>query len=84
MDSAIITYDIKKSFGDITAVNGVSFYVKKNEIFGIVGPDGAGKTTTIRILCGLLRPDSGNASVLGYDLDKQKSKIKNKIFFILK
>jgi ABC-2 type transport system ATP-binding protein len=62
LESAIITYDLKKSFEDITALSGVSFDVKKNEIFGIVGPDGAGKTTTIRILCGLLRPDSGNAA----------------------
>ncbi len=82
MDSAIVTYDLKKSFADITAVNGVSFDVKKNEIFGIVGPDGAGKTTTIRILCGLLRPDSGNAAILGLDLDKQKNKIKREIGYL--
>ncbi len=82
MESAIITYDLKKSFGDVTAVNGVSFDVKKNEIFGIVGPDGAGKTTTIRILCGLLRPDSGNATILGLDLDKQKNKIKKEIGYL--
>lgn len=82
MESAIITYDLKKSFGEITALNGVSFDVKKNEIFGIVGPDGAGKTTTIRILCGLLRPDSGNASILGFDLDKQKDKIKKEIGYL--
>ena len=74
MESAIITYDLKKSFGDITAVNGVSFDVRKNEIFGIVGPDGAGKTTTIRILCGLLRPDSGNASILGLTLINKRTK----------
>jgi ABC-2 type transport system ATP-binding protein len=82
LESAIITYDLKKSFGEITALNGVSFDVKKNEIFGIVGPDGAGKTTTIRILCGLLRPDSGNASILGFDLDKQKDKIKKEIGYL--
>ncbi len=82
MESAIVTYDLKKSFADITAVNGVSFDVQKNEIFGIVGPDGAGKTTTIRILCGLLRPDSGNASILGLDLDKEKNKIKKEIGYL--
>lgn len=82
MVSAIITYDLKKTFGEITALNGVSFDIKKNEIFGIVGPDGAGKTTTIRILCGLLRPDSGNASILGFDLDKQKNKIKKEIGYL--
>jgi ABC-2 type transport system ATP-binding protein len=82
LESAIITYDLKKSFGDITAVNGVSFDIRKNEIFGIVGPDGAGKTTTIRILCGLLKPDSGNATILGLDLDKQKNKIKKEIGYL--
>jgi ABC-2 type transport system ATP-binding protein len=82
LESAIITYDLKKAFEDITAVNGISFDVKKNEIFGIVGPDGAGKTTTIRMLCGLLKPDSGSASILGYDLEKQKSKIKKEIGYL--
>ena len=82
MNSAITTYQLKKSFGDITAVNGISFDVRRNEIFGIVGPDGAGKTTTIRMLCGLLRPDSGNADILGFNLDKQKSKIKKEIGYL--
>ena len=82
MISAITTHELKKSFGDITAVDGISFDVRKNEIFGIVGPDGAGKTTTIRMLCGLLKPDSGTADILGYDLDKQKSKIKKEIGYL--
>ena len=82
MESAIITHELKKSFEDITAVDGISFDVKRNEIFGIVGPDGAGKTTTIRMLCGLLKPDSGNAEILGFDLEKQKSKIKKEIGYL--
>jgi ABC-2 type transport system ATP-binding protein len=82
VESAIITHELKKSFDDITAVNGISFDVRRNEIFGIVGPDGAGKTTTIRMLCGLMRPDSGNAEILGFDLDKQKSKIKKEIGYL--
>jgi ABC-2 type transport system ATP-binding protein len=82
VESAIITHELKKSFADITAVNGISFDVRRNEIFGIVGPDGAGKTTTIRMLCGLMRPDSGNAEILGFDLDKQKSKIKKEIGYL--
>ena len=82
MESAITTHELKKSFGDITAVDGISFDVRRNEIFGIVGPDGAGKTTTIRMLCGLLKPDSGTADILGYDLDKQKSKIKKEIGYL--
>jgi ABC-2 type transport system ATP-binding protein len=82
LEPAIVTYNLKKTFEDITAVDGISFEVKRNEIFGIVGPDGAGKTTTIRILCGLLRPDSGSANILGYDLDRQKSKIKKEIGYL--
>jgi len=82
MESAIVTHELKKTFEDITAVDGISFDVKRNEIFGIVGPDGAGKTTTIRMLCGLLKPDSGNAEILGFDLEKQKSKIKKEIGYL--
>lgn len=82
MESAIKTYELKKSFGDLTAVDGVSFDVSRNEIFGIVGPDGAGKTTTIRMLCGLIKPDSGGASILGLDLNKQMNKIKKEIGYL--
>ncbi len=56
-----------KRFGPSAAVDGVSFDVRRGEMFGLIGPDGAGKTTTIRLLCGLLRPDSGRVAVLGRD-----------------
>lgn len=74
--------NLKRSFGNITAVNDVSYSVAKGEMFGLVGPDGAGKTTTIRMLIGLLRPDSGNAELLGYNLKTQKNKIKNEIGYL--
>jgi len=68
MSDAAITLDhVKKRFGQTEAVRGVSFDVRKGEMFGLIGPDGAGKTTTIRMLCGLLRADSGVIKVLGKD-----------------
>lgn len=82
MESAIEIKDLKKYFEDIKAVDGITFNINKNEIFGLVGPDGAGKTTTIRMLCGLVQPDSGNANILGYDLRKQKKYIKREIGYL--
>jgi len=63
-------------------VDAISFNVESKEVFGIVGPDGAGKTTLIRMLCGLIEPDKGTAKILGYDLLKQKSQIKNNIGYL--
>ncbi|MEJ2616150.1 MAG: ATP-binding cassette domain-containing protein, partial [Ignavibacteriaceae bacterium] len=60
MEKVIEIENLKKSYGDINAVKGISFDIYKGEMFGLVGPDGAGKTTTIRILCGLVNPDSGS------------------------
>ena len=82
MEYAIKIDGLKRSYGNIVATNGVSYTVAKGEMFGLVGPDGAGKTTTIRMLTGLLRPDSGNATVLGYDLLKQQNKIKDEIGYL--
>ncbi|MFO7526431.1 MAG: ABC transporter ATP-binding protein [Ignavibacteriaceae bacterium] len=82
MNSVIKIENLKRSFGDIVAVNGVSYSVTKGEMFGLVGPDGAGKTTTIRMLIGLLRPDSGSAELLGYNIIAQKNKIKNEIGYL--
>ncbi|HET55122.1 MAG TPA: ABC transporter ATP-binding protein [Ignavibacteria bacterium] len=82
MNEVIKIENLKRSYGDIVAVNGVSYSVAKGEMFGLVGPDGAGKTTTIRMLIGLLKPDSGNAQLLGYDLRTQKNKIKDEIGYL--
>lgn len=82
MNKVIKIENLKRSYGDIIAVNGVSYSVAKGEMFGLVGPDGAGKTTTIRMLIGLLNPDSGNAQVLGYDIKTQKNKIKDEIGYL--
>src|SRR5258708_4750612 len=65
--AAISVQHLRKTYGDIVAVDDVSFEVQPGEIFGILGPNGAGKTTTVESLMGLRRPDSGRISVLGLD-----------------
>lgn len=82
MDFAVNIEGISKSYGDTTALENISFKVRENTIFGIAGPDGAGKSTLIRILCGLLAPDSGKAEILGFDVIKDTVKIKNNIGYL--
>jgi ABC-2 type transport system ATP-binding protein len=74
--------DIKKSYKDVQALKGVSFEVEKGEIFGIIGPDGAGKTTLFRILTTLLLADSGTAIVDGNDVVKQYKEIRRKVGYM--
>jgi len=74
--------DLKKSYGEIEAVKGISFEVVKGEMFGLVGPDGAGKTTTIRILCGLLIADEGSAELTGKNVLKEKKLVQNEIGYL--
>jgi len=76
---AVETQGLGKTFGLIEAVRSLDLTVREGEMFGLVGPDGAGKTTTIRMLCGILKPTSGRASILGYDLEKESDQIKNHI-----
>ena len=68
MNVSVSLRDLTRSFGDLTAVDGLSFDVGRGELFGIVGPDGAGKTTTLRMLAGVLRPTSGTAVLEGVDV----------------
>ncbi|RLF52010.1 MAG: ABC transporter ATP-binding protein [Thermoplasmata archaeon] len=75
----IITYGLTKKFGDLTAVNNLSFNVKKGEIFGFLGPNGAGKTTTIKMLTTLLNPTSGTATIAGFDIIKQRDEVRKNI-----
>ncbi len=79
---AINLVNIKKNYDDVQALKGISFDVKRGEMFGLVGPDGAGKTTTIRLLCGLLVPTEGTAEIFGMDLVKQKSQIQKNIGYL--
>lgn len=79
---AVETQGLGKTFGSVEAVRSLDLTVREGEMFGLVGPDGAGKTTTIRILCGILKPTSGQARVLGYDLETQGQEIKNHIGYL--
>lgn len=73
---------LKKSYGDIKAVRGISLSINEGEMFGLVGPDGAGKTTTIRILCGLIHSDEGNFTVLNKDSQKNAKQIQKQIGYL--
>ncbi|HPC47519.1 MAG TPA: ATP-binding cassette domain-containing protein, partial [Deltaproteobacteria bacterium] len=64
-DDVIVVDRLEKRFGEFTAVKGVSFSVRRGEIFGFLGSNGSGKSTTIRMLCGIIRPTSGRAVVAG-------------------
>jgi len=84
MDKTVIVAEgLVRRFGDITALNDLSFQVNRGEILGFVGPNGAGKTTTIRVLLDLCRPDRGTAHVLGYDVSRDFSRIGPRIGIIL-
>jgi len=74
--------DLRKSFNGQVVVNDLSLHVKKGEVFGFLGPNGSGKTTTIRMLCGLLTPDSGHGTCLGYDILTESSKIKQRVGYM--
>lgn len=73
---------LTKTFGDFTAVNAITFDVKKGEIFGFLGANGAGKTTAMKMLIGISRPTSGNAIVAGFDVYKQTESIKKNIGYM--
>jgi ABC-2 type transport system ATP-binding protein len=78
----IETNALTKKFGDYTAVDRISVSVEKGEIFGFLGANGAGKTTAIRMLCGLLMPTSGTGTVAGFDIMKQSDKIRSRIGYM--
>ena len=76
VDSAISVRDLKKSYGQTKAVDGVSFSVARGEVFGLLGPNGAGKTTTVECIEGLRRPDAGEITILGWRQGPDSGKIK--------
>ncbi len=82
MTQAVVTTNLTKTFGDFTAVNRINLSVEKGEIFGFLGANGAGKTTAIRMLCGLLLPTSGDGKVSGYDIYRDNEKIKLSIGYM--
>ena len=82
MNSTIDIKNIHKSFGNVKAVNGISLSITSGEMFGLVGPDGAGKTTTIRMLCGLISPNEGEIFILEKNISKNKKTIQKNIGYL--
>ncbi|PTY04851.1 multidrug ABC transporter ATP-binding protein [Opitutaceae bacterium EW11] len=80
--AVVEVHNLEKRFGTFRAVAGISFSVRRGEIFGFLGPNGAGKSTTIRMLCGLLTPTSGSGRVAGYDVSTEAEKIKSQIGYM--
>src|SRR6187402_2624276 len=79
---SIQTEKLTKRFGDFTAVNEITLNVKKGEVFGFLGANGAGKTTAMRMLCGLSTPSSGKATIAGFDVYRQTESIKKNIGYM--
>lgn len=82
MKNAIETKNLTKSFGTLKAVNNLSLSIKQGELFGLLGPNGSGKTTTVKLLTGQLRPDKGNANVLGINVLRYPIKVRELVGII--
>jgi ABC-2 type transport system ATP-binding protein len=82
MAAIIETRDLTRRFGELTAVDRLNLSVSEGEIFGLVGPDGAGKTTTLRMLCGLIEPTAGSAMVAGHDAARESQAVKDQIGYM--
>ena len=78
----IRTEDLTRRFGAVTAIEGLNLEIAPGEVFGLVGPDGAGKTTTLRLLCGLLAPDRGEAWVAGHNVAREPDAVKDRIGYM--
>jgi ABC-2 type transport system ATP-binding protein len=81
-EAVIELHDLTKQFKNVTAVDGLNLSVRRGEIFGLLGPDGAGKTTTIRMLCAIMDPTEGRASVAGFDTVRKPEAIKKRIGYM--
>jgi len=79
---AVEALDLTKRFGDFTAVDRISFQVGKGEIFAFLGPNGCGKTTTIRMLCGIIAPTAGTGRVAGFDISVESERVKERIGYM--
>jgi ABC-2 type transport system ATP-binding protein len=82
LDPIIVTTELTKRFGDVIAVNRVNLRVDKGEIFGLLGPNGSGKTTMVRMLCGLMIPSAGSLNVVGFDVASNAEQVKANIGYM--
>lgn len=80
--NSIETFELTKYFGDVKAVDNINISIKQGEMFYIVGPDGVGKTTFIKVLCGIIQPTKGTAKISGFDLNSESEKIKKNIGYL--
>jgi ABC-2 type transport system ATP-binding protein len=81
-EPAVHAEALRKTFGAYTAVDGLDMTIARGEVFGLLGPNGSGKTTTIRMLCGLMAPTSGTATVVGYDVARQPEQVRRNIGYM--
>ncbi|HEV8124205.1 MAG TPA: ABC transporter ATP-binding protein [Gemmatimonadales bacterium] len=79
---AVETRNLRKVFGELVAVDTLNLTIKRGEVFGLLGPNGSGKTTMIRMFCGLLKPSAGDATVVGYDIRTQSEDIRRNIGYM--
>jgi ABC-2 type transport system ATP-binding protein len=79
---AVEAHGLRKVFGDLVAVDGVDLTIRRGEVFGLLGPNGSGKTTTIRMLCGLMLPTAGSATVVGFDIVREPEQLRRRIGYM--
>jgi ABC-2 type transport system ATP-binding protein len=79
---AVVTEELRKTFGAMVAVEGLTMTIGTGEVFGLLGPNGSGKTTTIRMLCGLMAPTSGTAMVVGHDVAREAEMVRRQIGYM--
>jgi drug efflux transport system ATP-binding protein len=79
---AVVTEGLRKTFGPVAAVESLTMAIRRGEVFGFLGPNGSGKTTTIRMLCGLMEPSGGTATVVGYDVRRDAEQIRRRIGYM--
>jgi ABC-2 type transport system ATP-binding protein len=79
---AVVVHGLRKTFGTMVAVEGLDLTIHRGEVFGLLGPNGSGKTTTIRMLCGLMVPSGGSATVVGFDIVREAEQIRRRIGYM--